>query len=194
MSVVFHKEDSKICPRCNEDEVVRIDIIDKNFAKNNGLTSTEAIDISDDCTFSIDVCKACGFKWVFNDGVASTSQLKSMLLSSLISTICTCEISALKVMIDDLDRVSGIPANRKNELYIAPSEKNADAERLTLLELVSEYLESCDLDTLVEMYNNEFGASDYDVSEAINPNDNDELTNRATSGISVSVNEVIIDD
>lgn len=191
MSIHLMHKEGTACPRCGDDNINPIMISDPNFGQKNGLPKSAAIDVNEDGEFIIHCCLECGFSWLKNEGVASTSQLRSMLLSYFIDTIADCDLKDLEATIDELDAMGGIPKNGREKFMLSSRGDNDDV-RLEVLKAINSYLNTCDVDSLVESFNNLFAE---DVTEACAPFDGpDNAEFRAENGMRVESKEVLSDD
>lgn len=195
MSVIMElAESSMICPRCGDDTSMHgFTIEDPNYGKRNGLPKAVVLDISETGSFDIIACSECGFKWIANEGMASTSQLKSLLISHFIHTLRECSKLELEQHIDDLSNVGGIPTNEQANLVFG--DNDIEVIRFTLLACIERYIDSCDVDTLVELYNDTYNG---DVSEACETTDTDgtydDVYTRMDRGAPIHAKEVLCDD
>lgn len=195
MSVIMElSEYSMICPRCGDDTSIEsIEIRDPGYGKRNGLPKSASLDVSEDGVFDVIVCTECGFKWIANDGMASTSQLKALMLSHFIHTIRDCSTRDLEAHIDDLMNVGGVPNEERMNLVFETND--VDSVRLALLACIERYVDTCDVDTLVELYNDTYNG---EVSEACEPTDTDgtydDVYTRMDKGVPIKAQEVLCDD
>lgn len=191
MSVHLMHKEGAMCPRCGDDNINPIVVHDPNFGQSNGLPKSAAIDISEEGDFTIHCCLDCGFSWLKNEGVASTSQLRCMLMSYFIDTIADCDLKDLEGAIDELDAMGGIP-NKGREKFMLSSRGDNDDVRLEVIRAINTYFSTCDVDSLIESFNALFAE---DVTEACDPSDSpDDAEFRAENGMSLQSSEVLADD
>lgn len=156
MSVVMHlATENVICPACGHSTIKHIELWDKEFGKRNDLPMILSDVISDDGLFELQVCTTCGFKWIRNSGVASTSQVKSRLMSFYIEKFSSCDMKELRTYINDLAAVAGSS--------LLKVDKDGDALRLALLGAVDKHLSDCGVPDLVEIYNSVFKSTIEDL-------------------------------
>jgi len=174
--------DTKVCPGCDSKKFKTIELVDKDFGKRNKLLPREISDIAEDGLFQIHVCVECGFKLITNPYKASTSQLRTALLSHNIRLIKTCGQEELDDLIADL-----VPMLSKEEAARICGE-TLDEQKLSFMSVLNDYLEDCKLEDLVDAYNT---LSCEDVEEAFfpQPSDNEDLPKDP-----LKFNEVVADD
>lgn len=191
MSVTMILEAGTCCPRCGDDDgLMSLEIRDPRYVQANSLTPSLAADISEDGVFDFLACINCGFKWVHNEECASTSQIRAALLSHYISTIHECTVQELDDIISDLFHIGAI----KNDVYGTFTVTTGPnyGVRLDVLRVISNYLQECDVNALVDAYNTVY--SEVDLNEAFYPNDRDDQVDLEETGRALSVGQVLADD
>lgn len=144
------------CPACGEEECSLLLINDPEYAERNQLPNYCKVEISEFGEFELVACGECGYIWAENEGVATTAQLKSLLLSNAIQKVRDCSALVLEEMIGDLDELNGIPREDQEDLLLYESGNNMDSCRIAYLSVFEEFIEKCSVEALVELYNNSF--------------------------------------
>jgi hypothetical protein len=182
------KVESIICPQCDERSIAVLEIEDPEFGKRNKLAPAQTVDIAEDGQFQIYACMACGFKFMKNEGRASSSQLALYLLTHYVEQVVSATATELGEMIAELDLVGIDVSSIKGKGYTAIT-------KLTILDILNKHLSTCALDDLVELYNSVACYEEYEEAT----NTNIEVhglpgTPVGTPGVQFKTAEVLADD
>jgi hypothetical protein len=150
-----------LCPVCDSLTLRPLEIVDREYASRNKLTDAQATDIAEDGLFEFMACTACGYKYVDNGCTASSSQIKALLLGFFIDRITAMstvdEIVALEHEL--------IACDIKIGPYPSPASLDVSKAALFLLKCVNDWIDTCDLDSLLDVYNEHASEDICDVSE-----------------------------
>ena len=150
MPVTAHlSEDTFICPNCGDKNLKYIEVEDKDFQDRNHLSLVQASSIADEDLFAIHACTACGFKWIANEYIASTSQLSSFILLHFIEKLYNYNSKKYKEAVEWLKRATNKPL-----VHLADASLYTPAmANLEFFNELAKFIRTANVDDLVTSFN-----------------------------------------
>lgn len=143
---VFLNINSKVdkCPHCGHLSPIPLEIVDKDFATRNHLDQDVRDMIAEDGLFELQACPICGLKWCENMAVATSAQLYMAITEYVHKELYDCTSEELGDFIQEFSFVMPEIMNLRDTGQCSPFD---------VVVAVGQFLKTCPLEDLVEVYN-----------------------------------------